>query len=98
MENFDVVQRAFSWSTSESIPKFESRYLQESELLLIEMMGEGLNIRMELSNNSPDVRTWMKIDGRQVVNTTGNISECLQKLSENLYKWSDVQERVKINL
>jgi hypothetical protein len=98
MENFDVVQRTFSWSVSESIPKFQARYLQESEMTLIEISGDGLSIRLEQRKNSPDTNVWMKVDGRQVVNNKGNISECLQELSDNLFKWKDLQERVKINL
>jgi len=98
MENFDVVQRTFSWSVSESIPKFQARYLQESEMTLIEMSGDGLSIRLEQRKNNPDTNVWVKVDGRQVVNNKGNISECLQELSDNLFKWKDLQERVKINL
>jgi hypothetical protein len=98
MENFDVVQRTFSWSVSESIPKFQARYLQESEMMLIEMSGDGLSIRLEQRKNNPDTNVWVKVDGRQVVNNKGNISECLQELSDNLFKWKDLQERVKINL
>jgi hypothetical protein len=98
MENFDVVQRTFSWSVSESIPKFQAIYLQESEMMLIEMSGDGLSIRLEQRKNNPDTNVWMKVDGRQVVNNKGNISECLQELSDNLFKWKDLQERVKINL
>ena len=55
MENFDIVQRSFSWSVSEQLPKFESRYLTESELMLVEIKGEGLNIRLENYKNELDI-------------------------------------------
>lgn len=98
MENFDVVQRTFSWSVSESIPKFQARYLRKSELLVIEMTGEGLSIRVEQPKDVYETNVWMKVDGRQIVNRKGNISECLQELSDKLFKWKDLQERIKINL
>ena len=98
MENFDIVQRAFSWSVSERLPKFESRYLRESELMLVEIKGEGLNIRLENRKNEFDTSCWMKVDGGQVLYSKGSITECLRQLSENLGWWKDPEKRVKVNL
>lgn len=98
MENFDIVQRVFSWSVSEQLPKFESRYLTESELMLVEIKGEGLNIRLETRKNEYDTSCRMKVDGRQVFYCKESITECLKHLSQNLKLWKDPEKRVKINL
>jgi hypothetical protein len=98
MENFDIVQRSFSWSVSEQLPKFESRYLTDSELMLVEIKGEGLNIRLEKRKNEFDTSCWMKVDGRQVLHYKGNITECLKQLSKKIGWWKDPEKRVKINL
>ena len=98
MENFDVVQRAFSWSVSEGLPKFESQYFRESELMLIQITGHGLNIRLENRKNESDTSCWMRVDGRQIWFSKGYIGQCLQELSENLDWWKDPEKRVKVNL
>lgn len=98
MENFDIVQRTFSWSVSEGLPKFESQYFEKSELLLIEIKGSGLNIRLENRKNESDTSCWMRVDGRQIWFSKENISECLKNLSENLDFWKDSEKRVRVNL
>ena len=98
MENFDVVQRAFSWSVSEKLPKFESRYLSEAELMVVEIKGEGLNIRIENRKNEFESSCWMRVDGRQLLHVKASLPECLEKLSEKLEWWKEPDLRVRVNL